>query len=324
MVTSDRFRSSNIDFLNVICCIAVIAMHQDVNDALGLRDALTFAVPVFFMISGATLINYRERYDTKIFLKRRITRAFIPFISWQIIWFLICVILQNKTQFLSVYGIIDGFINCNFNRALWFFYPLFLLYFLIPSISLISDNKKNLTELALLIVFIESLAIPILKTFKIDIPDVLINGVGLPVMYALLGYLLFNISIKKNGRVLIYISSLLLITFRWFMQYKHPGILYCSLTDPYTLFEAVAIFIAAKNINFSPKISKILGSLSQYSLGIYLIHYAVIFAEKRLLGELLDITNPHLFVPFVLTTYFISIVSVHCIKQIPYIGNKIV
>lgn len=34
------------------------------------------------MISGATLMNYREKYSTKEFLKRRFLRAGVPFLLW--------------------------------------------------------------------------------------------------------------------------------------------------------------------------------------------------------------------------------------------------
>ncbi|MDD5922430.1 MAG: acyltransferase family protein, partial [Eubacteriales bacterium] len=41
-----------------------------------------WGVPVFFMISGATLMDYRRKYSTSHFLKKRFNRTFIPFIIW--------------------------------------------------------------------------------------------------------------------------------------------------------------------------------------------------------------------------------------------------
>ena len=70
------------DALNVLACLSVIAMHC--NGAVHvfadtyvwrqslLVDVLAYwAVPVFIMLSGATLMRYRERYTTKEFLRRR-------------------------------------------------------------------------------------------------------------------------------------------------------------------------------------------------------------------------------------------------------------
>ena len=44
-----------------------------------------FAVPVFFMISGCTLIDYRNKYSTKIYFKKRINKTLIPFIIWSML-----------------------------------------------------------------------------------------------------------------------------------------------------------------------------------------------------------------------------------------------
>lgn len=45
-----------------------------------------FVVPIFFMISGATLMDYRDRYNTKDFFIKRGLCTFIPFIVWSLIW----------------------------------------------------------------------------------------------------------------------------------------------------------------------------------------------------------------------------------------------
>lgn len=41
-----------------------------------------------FMMSGATLMNYRDRYNTKTYLTKRFTRVGIPFIAWSLINFI--------------------------------------------------------------------------------------------------------------------------------------------------------------------------------------------------------------------------------------------
>ena len=61
------------DLLNIFACFAVVALH--VNGAVHtfaktrnwvscmfIEALFYFAVPVFFMLTGATLINYRKRY----------------------------------------------------------------------------------------------------------------------------------------------------------------------------------------------------------------------------------------------------------------------
>lgn len=66
-----------IQILGVIACLAVVAMHvngcfwQFSYDRYWITANIIecicyFAVPIFFMISGATLLNYRKRYTTAV------------------------------------------------------------------------------------------------------------------------------------------------------------------------------------------------------------------------------------------------------------------
>lgn len=82
-----------MDILNIIAIIAVVAMHVNgiVHTYSPSRSWATslivdivcyFAVPVFLMISGANLMNYRKKYDTKTFFKKRFNRVLIPTIVW--------------------------------------------------------------------------------------------------------------------------------------------------------------------------------------------------------------------------------------------------
>lgn len=73
-------RKAYLQVLSVLSCFAVIFLH--VNHCFwdfGYEDywilanfiesIMYFAVPVFFMITGATLLNYRKRYSTKNIFK---------------------------------------------------------------------------------------------------------------------------------------------------------------------------------------------------------------------------------------------------------------
>ena len=73
-----------LDILNIIAIIAVIALHHNGgvhtyrNEAswyfnLIIECIFYFAVPVFLLITGATLMKYRERYNTKTFFKTNFT-----------------------------------------------------------------------------------------------------------------------------------------------------------------------------------------------------------------------------------------------------------
>ena len=101
MKTSNTInRTVYFDVLNIIAILAVIALHcngivhgnpniRAWNSSLLIECICYFAVPIFCMLSGATLMNYRKKYDTRTFLKKRVNKVLIPFIFWiivMIIW----------------------------------------------------------------------------------------------------------------------------------------------------------------------------------------------------------------------------------------------
>ena len=89
-------RKVYLDYLNVLSAFAVVMLHTNnvfwtfsYNrywlSANIIESVFYFAVPIFFMISGATLIDYSKRYSTKTFLKKRFSKTLIPFLFWSIL-----------------------------------------------------------------------------------------------------------------------------------------------------------------------------------------------------------------------------------------------
>lgn len=84
------------DMLNIFACFSVICLHHNgvvhtfPIDSSVFKQALVFetiffgAVPLFFMLSGATLVDYHDRYSTKDFFLKRTQRVVIPFVSFSI------------------------------------------------------------------------------------------------------------------------------------------------------------------------------------------------------------------------------------------------
>lgn len=98
-----------IDVLNVISCLSVVILHT--NNAFWkfsyesywisanfIECIFYFAVPVFFMITGVTTIDYREKYGTRVFLKKRIQKSLIPFVLWSMIATLYFAIFKRMEQ----------------------------------------------------------------------------------------------------------------------------------------------------------------------------------------------------------------------------------
>lgn len=70
-----------VDVLNIVSCFAVVCLHTSLGVFSPQRTRLwafqelmqavfIFAVPIFFMVSGMNLLDYRKKYSTKVFFKR--------------------------------------------------------------------------------------------------------------------------------------------------------------------------------------------------------------------------------------------------------------
>ena len=144
------------DLLNIFACFAVVALH--VNGAVHtfaktrnwvscmfIEALFYFAVPVFFMLTGATLINYRKRYGTGTFFKKRLLKTLVPFIISSIIgicWSVFYTKGMTISDINTPAKFISAVINCKGMGIYWFFPALFSVYLTIPLFSLVDEDKE--------------------------------------------------------------------------------------------------------------------------------------------------------------------------------------
>lgn len=87
------------DLLNIAATVAVVYLHcngivHTYSDGVEWSTALIvevlfyWAVPVFFMLTGAKTLGYRAKRDTESFLFGRFVRIFAPFLFWSAVIFL--------------------------------------------------------------------------------------------------------------------------------------------------------------------------------------------------------------------------------------------
>lgn len=204
-----------IDVMNIAACIAVVALHvnggiwgftRNLNWAMMLVTECVcyWAVPVFFMITGATLLDYRLRYSTKVFFQKRFTKTGIPFIFWSIVSIFWAVHISHylPPDVLSNLGnFLDAIVNTKGMSIYWFFPPLFALYLVIPVFSQISEDKRKNTFLyGSAIAFIICSCLPLLLSFlKISFNMPVIGGGGY-CEYLFLGYYVAHYNIPKKIR----------------------------------------------------------------------------------------------------------------------------
>ena len=301
---SKKTRVVYFDILNIIAMIAVVSMHcngivhgnpniRAWNSSLIVECICYWAVPVFCMLSGATLLNYRKKYDTKTFFKKRVCKVIIPFIFWALFMFVYKIFFTKTIKIGSFTELVNYFFMNKEESTYYFMFNIIGIYLTMPFVSLVA-KKENMKSLWLTVAlyFIFNAFIPnILALFKINYnkdASVLLGGY---IIFAILGYLISITEFKKKYRYLIYISATIGVIYRYvttFILSKKAGIV-IKVTWGYTSWHSIllasAVFIAIKyifsNKKFSLKATDILCKLSSCSFGIYLIHQLVMTFEKK-------------------------------------------
>lgn len=244
-------------------------------------------VPIFFMITGITLINYQERYSTKKYFKKRFERTLFPFLFWNLI--AIAKASASGHHLYSLKEILGGIFNSNFVSVYWFFIPLFAIYLSIPVISSIEKHKQIKVFKYCIFLAIVTVAILPLVFNLVNIqynPDFVLYACSGYLMYPLIGYVIHHTEFNSKQRMIIYILAIL----GWFTQFYGTHVLSISAHHIVSTFkgylnipailQATGVMILLKYIQWDKIIhstaKKFILELQKLTFGIYLIHFFVI------------------------------------------------
>lgn len=327
------------DILNIFAAFSVIFLHcnglaHTYSDTLSWKQAFAvetlfyWAVPVFLMLSGATLFDYRERYSTKEFFRKRFIRTVIPFILWSLI------VATEKHIFpwdIGFRTFISRILSSEIENVYWFFPYIFTVYLCIPVFSLLKNNRKILWYLAATGLIVNSIIpsvcsyIGISWNYGLLLP--LSSGV---LLFPIIGYLFATTDFNKRQRIIIYLLGLFGALLRyfgtWYLSAKNNGILdktFFGYYSYFSVFLACAVFTFFKyfkpiaRLQKSEKAEKIISAISGCSLGIYLIHM-IVYRHLSLFLKT-NCWQWRLIVPFLI--YLISLTFVYIIKKIPLIKH---
>lgn len=307
-----------MDALNVFACIAVVILHCSSNVfqneggwhwryCVAMQSMFIFAVPIFFMISGANLLGYRKRYSTKDFFHKRMKRILGVFIGCSLLIYILQCLpiapLGYGWRQPSFFDFIRSFMDNSINNIYWYFYAIIGLYLVTPIFSLIADNKR-LMEYAIVICFITSAIFPLVSR--------LMNGYNPFVnftypylsswlLYFLAGYYVNTHLNRRVPYIALAAAALASIVFMFAMTIHTNDVARLALgaEAQYDSFYAnamglpgavlsISLFIAAKQLDgrfASSHYYPAIKSLSALSLGVYAIHLQVLYAFNYFLGS---------------------------------------
>lgn len=305
-----RKRVLYFSVLNVLACFGVVLLHCNGEAFWGFSKSLTwisgnlietlfyFPVPIFFMLSGATLLGYRKKYSTPVFLKKRFTKTFIPFLFWSVVALFYVAILGGWQDWNPLH-IVDNILNTRYMTIYWFFIALFAIYLSMPILSAVEDKlKMDVYKYAIMIGLVFVAILPLVCnllhiSYNYELTPPVIGGY---VLFIILGYYLSKVELTKKQRLIIYalgiVGALVHFAGCWFLSYRHNelSMTFKGYTNLPSVLYAVAIFVWFKYFDFNklmkklPWFEKVVNNIASLTFGIYLIHGFFVYSLPGFIG----------------------------------------
>lgn len=335
------------DALNVFAMLAVLFLHFSTISHWYFEGRLYvlslfnecffyFAVPVFYMLTGATLFGYRERYDTKTFFKKRVTRTFVPFLLWSLIMLCFQVSQGAMDWPQGPRTLINDIFNNRIMQVYWFFFPLFMMYLAMPVFSCMTSEKfrRPLWYAVGVGVLTTAVLPPVCALVGLEYPGTLVFPLfsGL-LLYPVLGYLASTTDFTKRQRTAVYAAGLVAVTIRFFTILlsrgaANEGSAEFSYLWTYTgfagFFPGLAIFVFFKQVDWhrlfpTPQATKALATVSSCSFGIYLIHMAFVQWAQNTYSAIQYSVAWVVLGP--ICCYLLCLAIVWLVKKVPVVGR---
>ena len=305
-----KFRSKlleNISFAKIIAVFSVVILHTNGAfwnfkynlyktywlSANRIESIFYFAVPIFVLCIGATLLDFNEKYGLIKYFYRRITKVVIPMISWNIILYLYRVYIlktfkKEKLTFVNIWNIYYG------HKVYFIFesFHIFLLgYMIIPLLAYVQKSEKvKIYSYCFITLLITQTICPyLIKLFEPRLKWIYYINVGY-IIYIFAGYIIQNYKFKKIWKIIIYflgICSLLVHmigTKILTLKYRKINLLHKGYLNLPCIIYSCAAFLFIKEYTYllfkiidRKKINKI-GSLT---IGPFFMHLPIIDTCKK-------------------------------------------
>lgn len=333
-------RDFSLTFIQVVCAIAVVTLHTNGCfwnfsaterywfTANIIESVFYFGVPIFFMISGITLLDYQKRYSTKEYFRKRIEKTVIPYVAWSLIG--VFFRLATKTlayETLTAKWIVNGLLSTSgIINLYWFFQPLFCLYLCIPVFAAI-EEKKKIAEYILIIALFINILPPFLNTtlsLGLQWPYSVSIASGY-ILWLWLGYYFYRFPPERNQKVILYLLAIFGLAMHIIGTYRlsiEAGKIignYKGYNNIPNVLYSLGVFLFYKNlgekiehIKWLKKLIKILGN---YTFALYLLHWFILQILVPLFKINILSIYYRIFAPFPI--FLIVIILTWVIRKIP-------
>lgn len=323
-----------IDVLNIMACFAVIVLHctgkaWEVDGsaswqfAIILQGLFIWAVTIFFMLTGAKCLNYRERYSTITFLKKHVVKI-IAVLLLSSVFYLFFFHFTGRVCYESAGDAVRAVINNEVVSIFWFFNKLIPLYISIPIVSLLNDRMRIYYFVLTIIV---TYILPwIDRLFEINLAGYTLHFVNPVIALAIWGWILDTREIKKGMRIGIYLTGCFCMAYNIIQtikislpqkEYLKDYINSTSLTTiliAAALWTAVQYFVNHHQRVLSERLVHFIHTASSCCFGVYIIQMIVLELVNKI--KIIDTYSPYYSV-------FGSIVIFLACISVVYIGKRV-
>ncbi len=351
-----RRRDISADVLKSICCICVIVIHTASHSistldthSFGWYSALfwgvlcRFAVPIFFMVTGALLIDPARELG----IKRIFTRYFLRILACLWFWSFIYILYffaadyifyrtYSPTWFIDA---VKGVLNFHHHFHLYYLQIILLFYVLLPILrGFVKGSSRSTLLYALIVWFALGILLPYLFNFY---PFTMLYGIPgqypISMAYAACGYCLLGYYIKSANierRHFRYFAAVYLVGFFGIaiptVLVSHAsGETYLDLLEAFTpgatvMSVGVCGMVTAYCRGKTEEDMPLAVRLSKASFCIYLVHHFFVMALRQLLAESYC-TLPIITVPAMTALVFgLSILVYLVLRRIPIVNKYLI
>jgi len=345
--------NTSFDILRIIAAFSVVVLHVSGQYIMSypvgsdefcmsnfINSVSRFGVPIFVMISGAIFLSAEKSVSiSKIWLKN-IFRLLIVFLIWSFGYYVFQSLYYWHFDFWNK-GLLRTLVGCVYaSEHFWFLFMIMGLYTLIPLLRTWVHNAttKELYYFVTLFVVFQILrttfTILLDKSLIYKLSDMFtIVELSGYLGYFVLGYLLTARPVSSKIKILVYSLTPIGIIANYavshYLSNKNgfytPGIYDCF--GIFTFIHIIALFLFVTDLIpaeiSNPKLSSYFKKLSLDTLGIYMMHVALLeyfVNEKILFGHMHPI--PGILLLSIICFVISGIVSA-ILRRIPLIGHYI-
>lgn len=289
-----------------------------------------FAVPVFILCIGATLLDFNEKYELKVYYNKRIIKVVIPLISWNIIlYFFRVYFLKNlKKQKLNFVNIWNLFFENKIYLIFGSFHQFLLVYMILPLIAYVVKSKKIkiYSYFFIWIILTQSLIPYLINIFSPRLKWIYFINPGY-IIYLFPGYIIHNYKFSKFFKFIIYILGIIGFLIHLYgtqiltLKYKKIIILHKGYFNMPCILYSCSIFLFIKENSFiilkciNRKYINKIGSLT---IGPFFIHLPI----KDTIDKYFNLNKYSLVYTLFLGIFIciISFILTSILKKIPLIN----